>query len=159
MVYMISGKAGAGKDTAFALIKELLPSVERFAFADSLKETAKSLGWDGEKDEKGRKFLQNLGNTVRDYGEDIWANIVAGKILQCTSQTQVITDWRFPNEFEVISGLFSPVVTINIVGRAYDLGNNGNDISEHALEGFKFDYVIDNSGTIAEFRQKLLGVI
>lgn len=157
MIIMLSGKAGVGKDTAYKLMSEVIP-MERRAFADILKYYAKKLGWDGKKDIRGRKFLQDLGNTVRDYDADTWANIVV-ESMQNASQIYAITDWRFPNELEVIQKNFDNVITVRIIGRQYDLGENSEDISEHALDDFEFDYYIENDGTIEEFKNKLINVL
>ena len=154
MIIMLSGKAGAGKDTAYKLINEIIPAT-RFAFADTLKDFAKQLGWDGKKDIKGRKLLQNLGNTVRDYDEDTWANIVVNKIKEEKPKLAVITDLRFPNEIKVVKSKFSDVITVNITGREYNLGMNGSDISEHALDKYASDFTIFNKGTKEEFKDNL----
>ena len=87
VVVLISGKAGAGKST-FAeyleqdAVKEGLSCV-RTAFADALKDIAyDNFGWNGKKDEKGRRLLQNLGDAGRSYNTDLWVNKVKDKILE-----------------------------------------------------------------------------
>ena len=69
----LSGLARSGKDTfAEYLIKEYGYAGDYFA--RPLKTLAFNyLGWDGEKDEKGRRFLQLLGTDVgRAWDENIW---------------------------------------------------------------------------------------
>lgn len=161
MIIALSGYAGSGKDTAFQLIKKNYHSARRFSFADALKTTAKNLTWDGNKDTKGRKFLQDLGQVARAYNKDVWADIVANDIEVWSEDTDiaVITDFRFPNEVEVLKKRFGDVFTVRIFGRAADLGANANDISEHALDDYKFDYYIENNGTMKDFEDRLLYMI
>lgn len=99
-ITMLTGPAGVGKDT-FA--RELIEG-ERFtaaiAFADYLKFTANTLGWDGLKDKRGRTFLQHLGDVVREYDTNFWAKYVVYQMLDNPLiEHWVITDLRFDNEY------------------------------------------------------------
>ena len=59
----------------------------------------------------------------------------------------IITDVRFPNEADAVKQRKG----INIrLQRNSDLDNNDTHISESALDFYKFDYVVDNNGTIEE---------
>ena len=52
-----------------------------FAFADDVKRIAYNYyDWDGKKNELGRKLLQDIGTTGRNYNRDIWANKVIDRI-------------------------------------------------------------------------------
>lgn len=160
IIIALSGYAGCGKDTAYQLIKDRY-NARRFAFADALKKIARYLTWDGNKDENGRRFLQNLGNIAREYNKNVWADLVVNDIEIWSNDISlaVITDFRFPNEVNVLKKRFSKVYTIRILGKAYDLGKNSRDISEHSLDNYKFDYYIDNSGTLDEFKNNLISII
>ena len=82
VLILISGKAGTGKDTIGEYLVRKF-GFKRYAFADRLKEVATELGWNGEKDFAGRKFLQELGSVVRNYDPDTWVNIVLNGIKIC----------------------------------------------------------------------------
>ena len=105
---LISGKAGHGKTTfANLLEKELVAnerSVLRIAFADYLKYICtKYYGWDGVKNERGRKILQRIGtDVVRARDSNFWADIVARLINALDEEYDyyIIDDVRFPNEIE-----------------------------------------------------------
>ena len=66
-ITLLTGPAGVGKDTFAREIIEGEKYTAAIAFADYLKHTAHALGWDGMKDDKGRTFLQELGDVVRRY--------------------------------------------------------------------------------------------
>ena len=94
MIIMITGKAGCGKDTAFKIIKKYATGlVKRYAFADPLKNIAYEAGWDGIKDEKGRKLLVSLGKAINQYQKNFFVFETANAITaDNVSSTKVITD-------------------------------------------------------------------
>ena len=156
MVIMFAGKAGAGKDTAAAIVQEFVSNAYRYAFAQKVKEIASDCyGWDGVKDEKGRRLLQNIGRTGREYDPKLWIDDCINRI-SLNSNIALITDLRFRNEMDSIKKVYPNTKVVLVRGRASDLGSNSGDISEHDLDGFSdFDYVLDNSGTIEELRKQV----
>lgn len=71
------------------------------SFAKSLKRLALDLGWDGKKDERGRRLLQGLGQTLRAYDPDFW--IKKADFNPVKVDTPVfIDDLRFQNELEYL---------------------------------------------------------
>ena len=81
-IILISGKAEAGKTTAANIIKYYLCGIGKRAaivpYGQYVKDTAKMIfGWDGQKDENGRKLLQWWGtDVVRKKNENFWVNTV-----------------------------------------------------------------------------------
>ena len=66
LLFGIHGPAGSGKTTmAKGLIGALLNHDDAthtiLPFAKPVKDVARNMGWNGEKDEKGRRLLQLLG--------------------------------------------------------------------------------------------------
>ena len=152
----MSGKARSGKDTAAEMIlKEY--QVRTFAFADDVKTIAyKHFGWHGEKDELGRKLLQDIGTTGRNYNRDIWVSKVVDKIQECSSDNQlaVVTDTRYPNEIQRIKHEFSDVVTVRITRDSVEKLKHP---SETALDQWTdWDYLVENNGSLEEFQRKVL---
>jgi len=167
MITMISGRAGEGKSTFAKFCTNLL--IEEFnegsaivPFARMVKETAMFMGWDKEKDDKGRKLLQDIGNIGRDYNENLWANqtVEYVKELSSTFSYIFIDDWRFPNEGNVVIDSYVPVTTVKICRppefhtlfgtELYD------DVSETSLpdDSTYYDFVMDNAGTLEELEEK-----
>ena len=133
MIIMVTGKAGCGKDTFYEIAsKQIKQNTIRLAFADMVKAVAYMYGWNGKKDERGRKLLQTVGAVGREYNECVWINPVVDKIKSLSRDTiPIITDLRFANEYWMISNIMQERVSVvNIVGRQSDLGENANDISE-----------------------------
>jgi hypothetical protein len=104
MLVGVSGKQRVGKDTAGHYL-EVKYGFRRIAFADVLKRYARKFGWNGQKDEAGRKFLQDLGMVIRTYSPGFW---IAQALKQIEREKKagyedfVITDLRFRNEVAAI---------------------------------------------------------
>jgi hypothetical protein len=158
---MVAGKMGAGKTTfSDMLLAELNKSGWRsgkFALATPIKNIALSMGWDGKKDEKGRKLLQVLGTEGgRAYNENCWVSLLIDKYIpnqpKYPFDVIIIDDWRFPNERTYIeNNLLYDVVPIRIVGREASDSNN-NHASEISLPNGDYTgyytKIIGNSGDI-----------
>lgn len=157
MIILISGKMGSGKTTSANYLARRLGG-EVGSFAAKVKDIAHEIGWDGVKDEKGRKLLQDIGRAGRDYDPDCWAEILfsdhdLGDIL-------VVDDWRFPNEYSVAKRHDKDVITLRIKRKdtlKYASEELNNDSSETSLtdNDFPYDFVIDNNGTMNDLYESL----
>lgn len=126
------GPIGSGKD--YQCEKLLKSNYKKIAFADKLREIAwKIIEWEPENDaeydkckeeyriivknEKNitiksitiRKFLQNLGNTLRSViDKDIWINLLLQNMLNITKTgfNVCCSDTRFPNEIMELIKIF-----------------------------------------------------
>jgi len=173
MVIGLSGHAQAGKDTvgqylvryhgftrlAFAdLLKEalyrmnpvVLISTTSDAFDEGVEDVVGRLGWEEAKKQipEVRRLLQQLGVAMRDVEPDIWVDPVREAILASPGR-YVITDVRFPNELKMIWALENyrrPAVNVLVERDVPEMFH----ISEHAIEGFTFDDILHNNGSIAE---------
>lgn len=74
------GLAGSGKSSVAEVLARR--GFVRAAFADELKRIAREqFGWDGQKDERGRRLLQVLGTEAgRAYDPDIWTKRLFARI-------------------------------------------------------------------------------
>lgn len=108
------GPSWSGKTTAARMLANILRTYYAsiiLPFAASLKETAVELGWDGKKDERGRRLLQLLGTEcVRDcIGEDVWVDLWRSRVAEIVQWfvvpdriVVIADDVRFPNEAQTI---------------------------------------------------------
>ena len=162
-VILISGKAGSGKSYVADKIMSLLDELKgiwkiRASFATNVKSAATNyFGWDGEKDDKGRQLLQNIGSIGRIYNKDLWVESTFSDIYDTTFgiplNVIVIDDWRFPNESEYLEKRFK-VWKIRIISEKFNSLKGTpreNDISETALDNYDgFDIEIVNNSTLEE---------
>lgn len=172
---LIGGKAGVGKTTAADFICGYLSGYNglefyHLALAAPIKELASQwFGWDGKKDNKGRRLLQVLGTDAgRAYDEDLWVKYADAFLLENTPHFVVIDDWRFPNEKSYFSGRFEyDVTTIHINRPDIDTcGDNAKHISELALpvslnenlsynKDSYYNFEIENDASLETFFGKL----
>lgn len=120
MIIGINGPAGSGKSTVAQALADV-HGFKRLAFADPVKQIALDFGWDGEKDEKGRKLLQVIGTECgRAYNKSIWLDKMSSKIrenIRLKQRDMVIDDVRFDNEAELIKRFGG--INIKLTGASY----------------------------------------
>lgn len=156
-----------------------------FSFATKVKEIAKFyLGWDGDKDihhrvfstgeiksdgsiavdgdteviqDMGRQLLINIGQKFREIRPTVWADIVVQQINELDLGTPenviyCIDDMRFQNEVKAL-GKYGRLVTIRLNRTEGQL--NIDDITEKDLDNHRFDYHIENDGSVKDLKQKI----
>ena len=97
-VVILNGSNGVGKDT-FADMCSKYADTKHISSVDYVKEMALKIGWDGVKDEDGRKFLHNLKLTLDAYRDTIWSDLMAKAEGEGISGTEVFfVDIREPYE-------------------------------------------------------------
>lgn len=105
----ITGLAGAGKTYAATWFK-LRTGGEIWSFAAEIKRIAALMGWDGEKDARGRKLLQDLGSAGREYDRKCWVSRMP------TDRAVIIDDVRFVNEAAAIRSVGGIIIRIERPG-------------------------------------------
>lgn len=184
MIVALSGYAQSGKDTfANFLVKD--HGFERMAFADPLREMLYALnptvlhktgpsvldfewttvqlivdrfGWEYAKAHSDvRGLLQRLGTEAgrKVLGDTIWVDTLVSKLRVADSRRIVITDCRFLNEAEAVRDMGGLVVRIRRPGRS---AVNAH-LSETALDPYRFDYTIENAGTLDLLRQAATALV
>ena len=88
-VVILNGSNGVGKDT-FADMCSKYADTKHISSVDYVKEMALKIGWDGVKDEDGRKFLHNLKLTLDAYRDTIWSDLMAKAEAERLSGTEVL---------------------------------------------------------------------
>ena len=157
-------RAKSGKDTAgLHLVANY--QFTRIANADALKEVVSIITGEDAHDPEfkalptclgvsGGSALQIIGVALRDKFPDIW--IKASGLEQTAKYVEriVVTDVRFQNEADAVKSLGGILVRINRPGYAGD-----THTSETSGDHIKWDHVIDNVGTLAEFEDKIDALI
>lgn len=146
LIVGLSGYAGSGKDALGAILCEHY-GFERVAFADAIKQLAVSLGWDGVKDERGRRLLQHAGMCAREYNPEVWIEKAMQK--SAALDAVVITDVRFANEVEAIKRQGGIIVRVIRDG----IGPVNNHASEMELGQDDCDFIVHNDGTLDDLAE------
>lgn len=165
-IVLLGYKAESGKDESAKYIKEDLESqgysVCIMHNAYYLKDIAKRfLNWDGNKDEDGRKLLQELGtDEIRDRlgWSEFHCNRVCEdiKIVQDYYDYVLVPDARFINEIYYVKAMFphKKVISVHVDRGDHLMGNKGRvkHKSEIEMEGFDFDWVLHNKRGLTDLR-------
>ena len=152
-IFLISGKAQAGKDSTANFLKQKLDGKSLIIHnADYLKYIAKEyMGWDGQKDKQGRALLQNLGTEKVRMGLGkplFWVEKSCDviDILKDDYDYFMIPDTRFRNEIFLPKARFpSMVTTVRVERLSFYNGlteEQQRHLSEIDLDNFDFDYRI-----------------
>lgn len=109
-IFLICGKAGHGKSKFAEMLGEEIKSrglkVQITGFADGLKKCCYGLGWDGNKDEKGRTLLQNFGQLMKEQGgESYWCEVLE-RNLNPDADVYIVQDCRYKVEADYFKDKF-----------------------------------------------------
>lgn len=158
----VSGKKRSGKDTFFDKFNDIKNGYINKKFANKIKEICYILTgvplyyfYDGKHCDF---FIKDWGMTVRELQQKIGTEIFRDNLCDdvwikslfsgySDDSKWIITDVRFPNEADEILRRGGILVRIN---RFYS--TDDTHISETALDNYnKWDYVINNDGSIEEY--------
>ena len=172
LIFIISGKAKAGKDTTASIIKnygkENNLKVINLQFSSYIKIFAKLItDWDGKEETKPRSLLQELGTEIIREKIDnyFFINRIIQDIKVCSYYADIITisDARLPEELDSISNAYPGSIKMNIIRPIFenDLSNTEkNHITEKGLDNYhNYDYIVSNDGTIEELKNKVENIL
>lgn len=132
----------------------------KYALADPIKEFARlGFGWDGVKDDRGRRLLQEVGDVGRHYDPDLWLDRFAARLEADRPARAVVDDVRLEREVEYLRsmGFFVALVVRppeQIPTLATDVGRRAH-ATETGLEGVELDATLDNSTTFEALHDRL----
>lgn len=173
----IIGRARVGKDTAGKWLVDNR-GYRRVAFADALKEAAWEIdpwiclndwpqfarrlsdkvagpsSWERAKDEypEVRRFLQELGASVRAIDPDFWLRAAMKKVVEANDAgvPVVITDVRYPNEAASLKRAGFHLVYIDRPGVP-----QMDHASENSLTSADAKYYVRNAGTVSDLYEDM----
>ena len=107
-----------------------------------------------------RSLLQKIGTDLfrNQLHPNTWVNASFANYL---NNAWIFTDVRFPNELEAIKKRKGVTIRVNrgLVERTGKMIQEPEHISETALDDAKFDYVIENNGTIEELLEQVKKIL
>ena len=155
-IYLVAGKSGSGKGEVAKIIKEYYLSIGKKAiiteFSKYVKMYAKGIiEWDGN-EPKPRKFLQDLGVTIRENMDMplFFVNrmIEDIKVYKLYYDVIIIDDVRLPIEIDELKKAFNNVYSMYVINQFEPSKLTLEEqmhITETALENYSnFDVTIVN---------------
>jgi len=150
-VFVINGPPRSGKDTFvdcvhhFVLLESGKSRVKNVSSVDKIKKAAAILGWDGIKDETGRKFLSDLKD-LSTCAYDASFKYMSDIVLKNENDI-LFFHIREPAEIKRFCLCFPETQTV-FINRKTESFNNHADKN---VDMYDYDYYIDNSSTLEEF--------
>jgi len=173
-IILINGKKRAGKDHSASLLKDKLKDSEILSFAgpmkriisetfgiteddlDTFKNDTEAYGIEIKvypnnqvpgviKYTNFREILQLFGTEAMkpQFGNSVWVDLLLNKIRESDNKIFIVPDFRFLIEESNINRKEFNVITLKIESDNEVTGDGHS--SENELNGFNFDYIVDNT--------------
>ena len=145
-VIVINGLPRSGKSTFVEFCKESDADVYNISTVDEVKEKAKLLGWDGVKDEPGRRFLSDLKDALTLYCDGPF-RYVAEKIeaVKDNENALCFVHCREPKEIQRFVDEYNAKTLFIRRAAADDIVSNHADAQVY---DFDYDFVYSNDGSL-----------
>jgi dephospho-CoA kinase len=154
LVFIVNGKPRAGKDT-FAMILNRYMDVYKYSAVTKVKEIATLCGWDGQKEERDRKFLHELKMLTSEYSDMAYQDVVneIKKYRNGEIEADVfVVDVREPEEIERLAKEVGAITIFIENNNVPAITSNAADAN---VENYEYDFVIQNNGTMKEFEDEI----
>lgn len=147
IVIVINGKGGVGKDTVCDIVSDLF-YVTNISAITPIKQIATTCGWNGEKDQRSRKFLSDLKRILIEYN-DLPNRYLVHEFekFKKAKETDILfvhirEAYQISDFLGRIDGNYTTLLVrsnrLNISNAVY--GNSSDDDAEQ----YRYDYVFDN---------------
>jgi len=153
-VIIINGAGGVGKDTLCAITARYYKT-RSVSAVDRIKEIALFGGWDGVKDDKGRKLLSDVKRAFIEYNDLPFLSLVnTWREFSETDERVLYLHCREPEEIQKLKNAIPGSVAL-LVRRPGAQSHFGN-VSDDEVENFHYDFVYENSKSLDEVETDFL---
>lgn len=144
IVVIINGSGGVGKDTLCEIIGKYY-DIMNVSSIDPIKKIAFDNGWDGEKNERSRKFLADLKNLFVDFNDLPQRYLMKNYSDFLQSEKQVLfVHIREPEEIiKFKKEVHTECVTLLVRGRT-EIKTEWNNTADDDVEQYEYDFYYDN---------------
>ncbi len=148
-IIVINGKGGVGKDMLCSFVAEKY-RVMNISAITPIKEMAKKIGWNGEKDNRSRKLLSDLKMIAINYNDFPNMYLLAECESFIRSENEILfVHIREKQQIEhFISSVGYPVATLLI--RRFEKSVIYGNSSDDEVELYDYDYVYNNTKGLSE---------
>lgn len=156
-IIIVNGYPNSGK-TEFEKIVSKYIKTTIYSSITPVKEYAREyFNWNEEKTEEWRRFLSELKRFLVDEFDLIFDDINRRVIRFYNSDNEIIMiDSREPKEIDRFKKTFKAKTLFIKNDRVEKIISNNSDAN---VENYKYDYIIENNGTLEELEQKAINFI
>lgn len=151
-IFVINGVPKSGKDTFVEYCKNHLKKTNyhhyNISSVDKVKKAAKLLGWNGEKDKNGRKFLQYLKQISTQFYQGP-LNYMDVCVTKFKKPYIAFFHIREPKEIDKFLVVHENAKTILVTREGVEVFVNDSDSECYIFQG-NYNWKIENNGTKRE---------
>ena len=160
-IFVINGQGGCGKDTFISMVSQIIggEKVYNISTVDLVKEYARKFGWKGTKTNEDRKALSDLKDIMTLWGDIPFKDVVykvQAKIdvwkIKKLEEGFIFIHCREPEEITRLCKELN-AKSLLIIRENKELFFNHADDNVY---NYKYDYEIDNNGSLNELAQKAI---
>lgn len=165
-IIIINGVPASGKTSFVEFAKDSKYQIYNFSMIDYVKEKAKLLGWDGIKDEKGRRLLSNIKDSLTEYDNIPFKKVIEEiqTVLYKYDQFEQPTDnliffvhSREPEDIVKWKELTNARTLFLRRPAAEDVEHNNH--ADKNVFNFDYDYVYSNEGSLKDLRNGAINFV
>lgn len=158
-IVAINGKGGAGKDEFVAACMKKDDDVKNISMIDYVKDMASRIGWNGEKDAAGRRFLSDLKDALDKYNDMPYQYCIAviqfilddyAEAEKPTNDLVIFVHCREIKDIERWVNDYS-AFSLLIKRPSVDVLSYGNHADDNVFEG-DYDYTYMNTGNLSDLK-------
>ncbi len=158
-VIVINGSAGVGKDTICETVGKYY-RVMNVSSIDPIKRIASENGWNGNKNERSRKFLADLKQLFADFN-NLPQKYLMEKYQEFLHSNREIlfVHIREPEEIAKFkSSVGAGCVTLLVRGRK-DVKKAWHNAADDEVENYKYDHYYENCRPLKEMESDFMGFL
>ena len=159
-IFVINGYPQSGKDTFCKFAEENYPRVYTYSTIAKIKELALLIGWDGQKDEKGRKLLADLKKTLSKYNDVSYKetmSFIREKMEECADKygedandAIFFIHCREPKDIKRFCRSYgAQSIFINRPGCDKQWSNS----ADNKVKEWTYNHYIDNNGSLEDLKR------
>lgn len=148
-VIVINGMGGVGKSTFISLCHEIDPRVIETSTVDFVKQIALQAGWDGIKDQKGRRLLSDIKDALERY-DDV-PNKKVDDFIKSHPDNIIFINAREPHNIQYYQEKYEAISVLVKNPNAKQV--QGNHADENVYD-CSYNVFINNSGNFEELKEK-----
>lgn len=152
-IFIINGMAGVGKDSFVNALNQIIPTLH-VSIVGKVKQLAEVIGWDGKKDERGRKLLCDLKKITDEYDDRNFKYIsdIVNQFKKGVFKQKVLCiDMREPKDIIRAQKEFG-AKTVLIKRNVNNVTSNYADAAT-LNSNIIYDVEIDNNGTLDDLKK------
>ncbi len=156
LVIIINGSGGVGKDTICNIVGKHYKTMN-ISSVDPIKKIALENGWNGEKNEKSRKFLADLKQLFVEFN-DLPCNYLIEQYQKFLKSDKEIlfVHIREPEEISKFKNSISGNCVTLLVHRRNRTRKAWNNTADDDVENYQYDFIYDNVKRLEEVENDFL---